>query len=194
MVIYPGNVSSIEKTYALAKELGVRWFSASPVIEIGRAGHDLFLTQAQMEDALRRLDKLAASDPEMIATVDELKRTAGLPSVNCGAGSRALTIGPDGQLRLCFLVNRHIPAFANILKCSTEQALLSGPLSFFHDLDPPGPEVCGSCPFATFCNSCVARPLLAWERMHATDPNFVCAWSERTGFAKRLGLEYPAPE
>jgi radical SAM protein with 4Fe4S-binding SPASM domain len=189
MVIYPGNVESIEKTYALARELGVRWFSASPAIQIGRAAPNLFLTRPQLEDAIGRLNSLAESDPEMIATVDELKRTAGMPGMNCGAGSRALTVGPDGQLRPCFLVNRHIPAFANILKCSTEEALISGPLSFFHELDPPGPEVCGQCPFSGFCNACVARPLLAWERMRETDPSFVCAWSERTGFAKRLGLE-----
>ena len=193
MVIHPENIQSIDKTYRLAKALGAKWFAASPVIDLGRASEDLFLTRDQLELAIRCLDDLAEKDPLTITSADELKRTAGKLGTNCGAGSRALTLGPDGQMRPCFLVNKKLPAFKNILECPTDEALNSAPLMFFHSLQPPCPEVCGQCDYVPFCNGCVARPLIAWERATRQNRNFVCRWNEATGFGKRLGYAGTIP-
>ncbi len=188
MVIYPGNLGSIELTYRLAKQLGATWFAASPVISLGRAPDSLLLSGPQLEEAIRALDALSQADPEMVRSSEELKRISGKLSSNCGAGSRAVVLAPDGQMRICFLVNKRLAPFKNVLDCGVEEALRGAPLEFFHTLDPPGPEYCGECSYGMFCGGCVARPLIAWERAVQSDPAFQCAWSDATGFGKFLGV------
>ncbi len=188
MVIYPKNVHSVEKTYELAMSLGAKWFACSPVLEVGRATPDILLTIDQLNDVLERIDLLVRQDADTIITADELKRLSGELGNNCGAGSRALALGPDGQIRPCFVVNKKVPAFSNVLKQSTDNVLESAPLLFLHSLQPPGPELCGDCEFGSFCNGCLARPLLAWERALKKDTEFSCLWSEVSGFGKTMGI------
>lgn len=188
MVIYPKNVQSVEKTYELAMSLGVKWFACSPVLEVGRATPDILLTQDQMDDVLARIDQLVGRDAGTIITADEMKRLSGELGSNCGAGSRALALGPDGRIRTCFVVNKEMPAFGNVLENSTDSVLENAPLLFLHTLQPPGPELCGDCDYASFCRGCLARPLIAWERALQEDAGFRCNWSEVSGFGATMGV------
>lgn len=188
MSLHKANFDSIEKTYQLAKSLGAKWFTCSPVIDIGRADKEMLLSWEQLQTAVECLNTLAHQDPSTVLTASELKRLGGKLGSNCGAGSRSLALGPDGRIRPCFLVNKIIPAFKNILDISLEEAIIEAPLSFFRNLDPPCPELCGECTYTIFCYGCIARPLLAWDRAKKEEKPFRCSWSISTGFGERIGI------
>lgn len=188
MSLHSTNFESIEKTYHLAKQLGAKWFTCSPVIEIGRANKEMLLSWEQLKMAMERLNMLAIKDPDTVLTATELKRLSGKLGSNCGAGSRSLALGPDGRIRPCFLVNEVIPAFKNILDMPLEEALACAPLAFFHNLEPPSPELCGDCRYTIFCYGCIARPFISWDRAKKEGKPFRCFWSISTGFGKQVGI------
>jgi radical SAM protein with 4Fe4S-binding SPASM domain len=188
MSLHKANFKSIEKTYQLAKKLGAKWFTCSPMLDIGRAGKEMLLSWEQLQTAVKCLDTLANQDPNTVLTASELKRLSGKLGSNCGAGSRSLALGPDGRIRPCFLVSKEIPAFKNILDISLEEAISEAPLSFFRNLEPPCPELCGECIYTIFCYGCVARPLIAWDRARKEGKPFQCSWSAATGFGEMIGI------
>lgn len=188
MCLHSDNFESIEKTYQIAKQNGAKWFTCSPVMDIGRASENMLLTWEQLQWSMTKLDTLAKLDPEMVLTASELKRLSGKLGSNCGAGSSSIALGPDGSLRPCFLVNKKIPAFKNILDTCLEEAIAEAPLDFFRSLEPPCPELCGDCTYVIFCYGCIARPLLAWERARKEGNPIKCYWNESTGFGASIGI------
>ncbi|MBU0516360.1 MAG: radical SAM protein [Proteobacteria bacterium] len=188
MSIYPGNVSTIKQTYHLAKDLGATWFVASPVMDIGRAGQEMLLTWDELKAAMELINTLSRKDPDTVLTAAELKKLSGESESNCGAGSRSIAIGPDGNLRPCFLVNRPSPAFPNILEVPVDVALETFPQQYFRELEPPGLHLCGDCEFAVFCFGCTARPIIARERLRQKNEAFTCRWDQATGFSKELKI------
>jgi len=178
----------MENMFELAKKLGAKWFTCSPIIEVGRADEGMLLSWEQLQTAVACLNTLAVQDPNTVLTASELKRLSGKLGSNCGAGSRSIALGPDGRIRPCFLVNKEIPAFKNILDMSLEEAIIEAPLSFFRNLEPPCPELCGECTYTTFCYGCIARPLLAWDRATKEGNPLQCSWSTTTGFGERIGI------
>lgn len=188
MSIHSGNYNSIKETYQIAKKLGAKWFTCSPILDIGRANENMLLTWEQLQGAVNCIDELGKQDPDFMLTASELKRLSGKLGSNCGAGSRSVALGPDGQIRPCFLVNKLIPSFKNIQSNSLNEVIRQAPLSFMRNLEPPCPEICGDCPHTVFCYGCIARPLIAWDRMRKKGDSFKCNWDAQTGFSKQLGL------
>jgi len=187
MSLHRQNFESIENTYQLAKKLGAKWFACSPVLDVGRASKDdLLLSWEQMQMAVERLNALTLQDLDIVLTAAELRRLSGKLGSNCGAGSRSVALGPDGSLRPCFLVNKVLPTFKNILDVSLGEALAEAPLLFLRDLEPPCPELCGDCIHTIFCVGCIARPLIAWDRAKKERASFRCSWSLSTGFEERI--------
>jgi len=188
MTLHSKNYNSVEKIYSLAKSLGATWFTCSPLIDIGRASKEMLPTWDQLKKAMECLNALAEEDPETVLTAAELKRLGQKLGSNCGAGSRSIALGPDGQLRPCFLVNKAIPGFKNIFRIALEDALIDAPLKFFRDLEPPCPELCGGCKYVIFCYGCIMRPFIAWDREKNSN-EFRCLWRESTGLKDLMEQE-----
>ncbi|MDD4921313.1 MAG: radical SAM protein [Bacteroidales bacterium] len=189
MSIHSGNINSIEKTYQLAKSNGAKWFACSPILDIGRADNGMLLSWEEIQTSMKQINKLSEKDPETVLTASELKRLSGKLGSNCGAGSRSVALGPDGKIRPCFLVNTLIPSFKNVLESPLDEVIKQAPLSFYRNLEPPCPDLCGECKYTVFCYGCVARPLIAWDRMKQENKDFQCSWNTATGFRERIGLD-----
>ena len=188
MSVFPGNKDSIRDTYLLATQLGATWFGASPVMEAGRALGDLILTRDELEEVLKTIVALSEEDPEVVLSAEELERKLGRRRFNCGAGSKALVIGPDGWPRPCLMVNRKFPGFRNIGDVLFDEVVCQGPLEFFDRLEPPSLEVCQGCSHVQTCLGCHMRPLLVWARQAAAGNPVMCRWDEATGFSKAISL------
>lgn len=98
------NLHDIEKTLILAKTLGAAWFTFSPVLDYGRGKLiDTTYTKEELQymEALKhRLRKEYGSFFNYI-TEEQVQNVFGSHSKNCGAGYRAVVIGPTGKVRPC---------------------------------------------------------------------------------------------
>jgi len=188
MSLHRGNVDTIEQTYELACNLGAHLFLCSPVMAIGRATEEMVLPWDDLKRSSELLEKLADKDPKRVLKASELKRLSGKLGANCGAGSRSITIGPDGDIRPCFLVNKKSHRYKNIIAESLSNALAGAPLEFFRTLEPPSLEICLDCQFNAYCFGCIARPLLAWDRAKKSGLKIECLWDRETGFSEELGF------
>jgi radical SAM protein with 4Fe4S-binding SPASM domain len=189
MSLHSGNVGAIEQTYRLACKLGAKLFLCSPVMDVGRATEKMVLSWDQLKESMELLESLAEKDPNRVLKASEIKRLTGKLGTNCGAGSRSIAVGPDGDLRPCFLVNRKLPHFKNVLTGSLNEALDDTPLEFFRALEPPCPAICKDCRYTAYCFGCTARPLLAWERAGNAGLKIECLWAQTTGFSKEFGMQ-----
>ncbi len=188
MSLHSGNAALVEQTYRLAIELGAAKFICSPVLDVGRATEDMLVSWDQLKECAATLETLAERDPGRVLKASEIKRLTAELGTNCGAGSRSLAVGPDGGLRPCFLVNRGLPGFGNVVTESLDRAVAEAPLEYFRGLEPPCPSICGRCSYTAYCFGCIARPLLAWARVRKAGTKSECPWARTTGFAERLGV------
>lgn len=180
MNVYRGNLGSLERVAAMAHDQGASWFSASTILDVGRARTLEVLTGAELTGFIARLRELESAFPRgFVFTGAELLRQRGETGANCGAGWRTVTVGPRGRIRPCVMFPDGLGDFGDARALPFESEAGRARAGYLRALVPPNRELCGECRMLPFCTGCILRPLLAAEEAVRLDPDFRCAWSGR---------------
>lgn len=106
------------------------------------------------------------------ASVSDLPIGTNLTSKrSCGAGCTMLSVGSDGTVYPCHMLQRPEYEMGNLFSDSLESCLTSSVGRFFSRLQVDGIEVCGSCNYRYICGGgCRARALFASGTINTVDP------------------------
>jgi radical SAM protein with 4Fe4S-binding SPASM domain len=185
MVVDERNFDDIEKTLLLARSLGARAFSYSPLLPLGR-GKDLFTTHWTMNgaDVLRKENELAERYRGFLGVLSEEAVCEVEGEEGCGAGYRTFALDPWGNVRPCATFGPQELVFGNLRSQSLEEVFGHPAVFAMKQLRAPSPEFCSGCRHADFCRYCLLRGL------HASEDEPDCGWRKQAAIAQlqRAGL------
>jgi len=179
MCLLPENLAHLESTLCLAQEVGATRFAYAPAMPVGR-GKDLAkgLDQSTVAESVARLlaeqSGLAERHRDFISLVsdDEVDE---IESGGCGAGTRAVTLGPTGTLRPCLMAPESALALGNLLEQSFEEVFTENALvAALAETKVPSAGSCAGCGSESYCRLCVIRGL----EKFTTEMGSRCAWAE----------------
>jgi radical SAM protein with 4Fe4S-binding SPASM domain len=184
MSVTDGNIAHARQTMDFAHdELGASFFGFSQVLPFGRASETLVGLSPQnavqfeelYEHAKRHGEYLAAFPREQM---EALQRR----NVNCGAGWRAMTVGPNGKVRPCVMVDERQICLGDINQESILEISRKPIVQRMRTIPAPLKEYCEHCESETFCKYCIYRGLVR-NAERVKNGLEGCAW------AKRFNLE-----
>jgi len=178
MVVDERNFNDIESTLLLARSLGARVFSYSPLLPLGR-GKKLFSTKWKMNgmDVLKKEQYLAETYKGFLGMLSEEAVCEVEGDEGCGAGYRTFAMDPWGNVRPCATFGPKEVVFGNLRTQSLEEVFGQPAVFAMKQLRAPSPEFCSGCSHAEFCRYCLLRGL------HASEDNPDCAWRKQPAIA-----------
>jgi radical SAM protein with 4Fe4S-binding SPASM domain len=179
MAVDERNFADIEKTLLLAKSLGARMFTYSPVLPFGR-GKDVYSTKWELcgDEVYAKEAELAARYKGFLGVLSgdavcEVEGEAG-----CGAGYRTFCMDPYGNVRPCVTFGSRELIFGNLLQSAMEKVFSHPAISAMTKLRTPSLDLCGSCEHLGFCRHCSLR---GW---HAGESRPECAWRRQAAVSE----------
>lgn len=158
MIVTPINLDQVEKTAALARELGADSFGVTPVIPQGR-GRDqrLLMSVEEWKEFMKIWNSLRSNYDDFIFQLREsqFQVTQG----NCGAGSRTVAITPNGDVKLCQMSSPSQFCFGNAFKNNCEE-LFRSTVERIASIEPPDQGMCEGCEHFGFCYNCIHRGIV----------------------------------
>jgi radical SAM protein with 4Fe4S-binding SPASM domain len=179
MVVDERNFSDIENTLLLAKSLGARAFSYTPLLPLGR-GKEMFRTTWKIpgEQVLARESEIAERYKGFLGVLSEEDKCDVEGADGCGAGYRTFAMDPWGNVRPCPTFGVQELVFGNLLKQSLEEVFSHPAVFAMHRLRAPSPEFCSGCSHSQFCRYCSLRGL------HASEDEPECRWRQQPAFVE----------
>lgn len=107
---------------------------------------------------------------------------------NCGAGWKTVTVGPDGEIRPCVMMEEGIIAQGNIKKQSIEDIMKNTFKFDFDTLRMPDKEDCGDCFNGPYCRYCYYRAILT-NRERVNQGMDICEWAKKYNIEKFVKFE-----
>ena len=155
------NWKDVESTLLLARQLGASLFTYAPILPFGRAEHNFGFWNYDAEEVLqteRHLSKKYEGFLHFLPedTILEIHQPGG-----CGAGHRVYAMDPKGLVRPCVTFYENQAIFGSLAKQSPADVFGEKLSTAFAMIEPPHPDVCGSCKWALFCLHCAFRGLMA---------------------------------
>jgi len=181
MVVDERNFADLEDTLLLAKSLGARAFSYSPLLPLGRGkdrystawklgGDEVFAKEAELAERYKGFLGILSEE-----TVCEVEGEDG-----CGAGYRTFGMDPWGNVRPCATFGPRELVFGNLVT-QTMDDVFSHPAVFaMNQLRTPSSDFCSNCSHFGFCRYCSLRGL------HASASQPDCAWRKQAALATVL--------
>jgi len=194
MSVHQGNVHQVEAVAQQAQELGAQWFGASPIVDVGRASSSLkSLNMDEMRELVSAIERLQDCMPEEFIRMEPPLPDSSneIHHNNCGAGSRSITLAPNGDLRPCAMYEQKYISFGNITEESVEEIFTKDIVYKFSTLPAPQRAICGDCRMYSFCGGCFARPPQANEKLKNMGKQHFCRWNHVTGFSELLNRMNP---
>lgn len=178
MVVDERNFDDIENTLLLARNLGAKAFSYSPLLPLGR-GKDVFSTKWKRDgmEVLKREQYLAERYKGFLGVLSEDAVCEVEGEEGCGAGYRTFAMDPWGNIRPCATFGADEIVFGNLRTQSFEEVFGQAAIFAMKQLRAPSPEFCSGCSHADFCHYCVLRGL------HASEGVPDCAWRKQPAIA-----------
>ncbi|MDR1819039.1 MAG: PqqD family peptide modification chaperone [Methanobrevibacter sp.] len=106
-------------------------------------------------------------------------------NANCGAGSKSISIGANGRIKLCPMADDSI-TFGNLYETKLDDILRKKDFTtYFIDLKPPNLEVCSECQHIGFCNECVVRGIIKYKEV-----NDECIWAIESKLCENVNLTF----
>lgn len=176
-VISEENKWEIADLAELAKSLGAASFCFSFVEEVGR-GVQFNKTSKLIpdEDYSKFLTDTILKYKNYMPFIHKLGKREN--KMNCGAGTSRITIGSDGYIRPCLMLNK-TPYFGNVLRQSLKEILATNETFAILNLPEPS-EAHGCSPKCKYfheCTHCMARGF-AKGISHSKEGVSYCAWIE----------------
>jgi len=169
MCVTVENLFHIDETLSLAKSLGAKLFSWSPVFPIGRGNTEA--KRLEEEKLKVGKEKIAAYElsilekhKDFLHTVDEefvkymLQKRA-----NCGMGTRTWVIDPRGNTRPCVMMPENFMYLGNIFQDGIEQIANHPILNALGKVRAPtyNDLICKECKNKLICSMCFFRAINA---------------------------------
>jgi len=173
MCVDEGNFADIESTLLLARELGAKAFSYTPVLPLGRGktwappGWNLDgreVLQAEQEIAERHKGFLATLPAETLCGLEGNK--------GCGAGHRTYAMDPWANVRPCATWGADELIIGNLRQQSIEEVFGHPVTRALEEIPVPSHHHCAGCEMELFCRYCPLRGLHG-ERLVEN-----CAWGQ----------------
>jgi radical SAM protein with 4Fe4S-binding SPASM domain len=194
MVVDERNFHDLENTLLLAKSLGARAFSYSPLLPLGR-GTKLFRTAWNIpgKEVFTKEAEIAERYKGFLGVLSEESAREVEGEDGCGAGYRTFGMDPWGNVRPCVTFGPQEFVFGNLLEQSMEEVFSHPAVFAMQHLRTPSPAFCSECQHSQFCRYCSLRGL------HASENEQACRWRKQPAFAelarlataKALGLTVP---
>ena len=185
MVVDERNFDDLENTLLLARSLGAKVFSYSPLLPLGR-GKDVFSTTWKMNgaDVLRKEYELAERYKGFLGVLSDDAVCEVEGEEGCGAGYRTFAMDPWGNVRPCATFGSQELVFGNLRTQSLEEIFGQPAVFAMKQLRAPSPAFCSGCRNADFCRYCFLRGL------HASANVPDCAWRKQPAILElqRAGL------
>ena len=178
MVVDEQNFDDLENTLLLAKSLGAKVFSYSPLLPLGR-GKDVFSTKWTMKgaDVFQKENYLAERYKGFLGVLSDEAVCDVEGSEGCGAGYRTFAMDPWGNIRPCATFAPTEVVFGNLRTQSLEEVFGQPAIFAMKQLRAPSPEFCSGCEHADFCRYCFLRGL------HTSEDVPDCLWRKQPAIA-----------
>ena len=158
MIVTPLNIDELYSTVKLAKSLGASSFRISNVVPIGRADIDQFhFSPENIQLLTKEITLLSKKFGDFIFETPEYLLKPNINMSNCGAGTKAMTITPDGDVKICPLVNTLELYLGNLHHENIESILSKNEELNLFEIKDPRHGICGECGYLWFCEGCIAR-------------------------------------
>src|SRR6266508_4345161 len=179
MVVDERNFYDLENTLLLAKSLGARAFSYSPLLPLGR-GKEMFRTTWKIpgEEVFAKESEIAERYKGFLGVLSEEAACEVEGEDGCGAGYRTFAMDPWGNVRPCPTFGVQELVFGNLLKQSLEEVFSHPAVFAMQKLRAPSPAFCSECSHSQFCRYCSLRGL------HASEDEPACKWRQQPAFAE----------
>jgi radical SAM protein with 4Fe4S-binding SPASM domain len=186
MAVDERNFADIEATLLLAKSLGARVFSYSPILPLGR-GKDVYSTKWELrgEEVLAKEAYLAERYKGFLGILPEEAVCEVEGEDGCGAGYRTFGMDPCGNVRPCATYGPREMVLGNLLTQRLEEVFSHPAIFAMTNLRTPSPILCGSCPRLGFCRYCSLRGL------HASESQPDCTWRRQPAMSEILPIWDP---
>ncbi len=171
MIVAPGNLNQMENTASLVKNLGANAFGMSLVVPQGRANNfNLLLSPHELEEYSITYRKLSQQYKDFIYQERESKiMQSGVE--NCGAGSRSVTITPNGNVKICQMSDESLFCFGNAFDNSSIE-LFEKWSENMAQIKAPSEKICGDCKHLGFCLKCINRGVIKAKEISPDN----CIW------------------
>ncbi|MDR2545129.1 MAG: SPASM domain-containing protein [Methanobrevibacter sp.] len=127
------------------------------------------------------------SIPSLVEVLSQAKKKFGdfifqLPNIhdNCGAGTRNLTIMPNGDIKLCPMANDSV-IIGNIYNNSLKDIFSKNLANVFMSIEEPNPKICDNCTYLYFCGGCLARGIIKYQEIGEK-----CIWGLKVNLDTKL--------
>lgn len=186
MIVTPLNVDKLFATAKLAKELGASSFRVSTVVPLGRT--DMDHLHFSPDNIKLLIDEIAAAKDvfgDFIFETPEylLKTSENMP--NCGAGTKSMTITPEGDVKVCPLVTTSQLNLGNLCYENITSVFSKNKKLKLFEIKDPRYEICGKCEYLWFCEGCLARGSQMYSEIGDN-----CHWGQYFNKFFEAGEEY----
>nr|MBA4405573.1 hypothetical protein [Nanoarchaeum sp.] len=172
MSVTPDNIFDLENTIKLAKYLGVKYFSWSPIAPFGRGDKLAWSWDPSKAEEIGKLEARMFEEYKGFITVLPEAYQGMIDKIeNCGFGFKNIVLSPSGKVRPCLFLPED-DSIGNLRKESLEQIFKNPILKYFRNIKLPSPVLCSGCKYQEYCRQCIVKPLKAIER-----EGRLCVWA-----------------
>ena len=155
--------------------MGASSFRISTVVPVGRADiNQLHFSPENIQLLKNEIIDLKKNFGDFIFETPEFLFKSDRNMSNCGAGTKSMTITPDGQVKICPLVNTPELYLGNLHSESIESVLSKNIKFNLFEIKDPRQEICGECVYLWFCEGCIARGSQMYSEIRAG-----CYWGDK---------------
>lgn len=185
MNIHQGNFHQLDSTFELAHATGADWFAVSPLMLVGNGRHMEALSAEDYAVLSATADRFAERYPGFFFLSKEIESRISGVIDNCGGGSRAMVLGPNGVVRPCLLLDELHMTLGNLAETDYETFLASAGAELFYRIKAPNLQLCDGCDKISFCLGCFVGPIQMAVLAKEGGQEFSCPWSEQYPLFRR---------
>ncbi len=185
MNVTKDNLNYIEDTLLLAKSLGATWFIFTPMLDVGRGKNIDTVFSVEQVEYMGCLSQhfyeehgsfFSYLKPDVFRARFEADR-------NCGAGQRAVVLGPTGKVRPCPLLPEEYLTIGDLTTKSVFEVFSNPVMSKLYELESPRERICGECEYALYCRYCHTRGILTQAKLESP-----CKWFQANELAEWVSI------
>lgn len=182
MTVTPSNIYDLENTIKLAKSLGAKFFSWSPVVAFGRGTTHAWSWNSSEAMAIHNLEKRMIEEYRDFFTVVSKETEVYFQKLgNCGLGYKNIAVSPSGKVRPCLFLSE-AESIGDLRKDSLRNVLSHPLMQFFRNLKMPAEDDCMGCKYQLVCAGCIVKPLTVIEK-----EGKLCVWAKTNKIGEWLG-------
>jgi radical SAM protein with 4Fe4S-binding SPASM domain len=147
----------------------------------GKDSTELFFDEKSALSYLKLLPQIKEKFGDFIFELPEEIKNIIKKQSNCGAGTRSLTITPDGDMKICPMADESV-IIGNIYKSENILEIFSKNFTtVFINMINPNSKTCIDCEYYNFCDGCLARGIIQYQKIKNK-----CVWGLKLKLNEKL--------